>query len=256
MSTDPQEERPGRAAARARGRGAQPREGAKSRAGVLERALSILDCFSDERLKLHLREIAALTGLDKATASRLLSTLAQHNYVHRFEDGRYAPGPAHLRLGALYRATTDLGSRLMPIIEAISDEIGETVAFYIRSGDDRVCLFRDNVPRRIRQVVEVGASAPLRQGGGAAHVLLAYTGGRSPRVAAVRASGYCMTRGERAPELTSTVVPVFDSDGAFLGALSAGGFVDRQTEAQQFAIKDIMVRELTAKGGFVRPPKG
>jgi DNA-binding IclR family transcriptional regulator len=255
VSTDLRKTEPRRRASRGPGPEPPLPPTGKPRAGVLERALSILDCFSEERLKLHLREIATLTGLDKATLLRLLATLAQHNYVHRFEDGRYAPGPAHLRLGALYRATTDLGSRLMPVIETVSDRIGETVAFYIRSGDDRLCLYRDNVPRRIRQVVEVGATAPLAQGGGAAHVLLAYTGGEGPRVHEVLASGYCMTRGERAPELTSTVVPVFESDGAFLGALSAGGFVERQSEAQQLAIKDIMIRELLSKGFLVRPPK-
>lgn len=255
MSSNTQQSRGERAAAPTHAQAVKVRQAAAkpSRAGVLERTLSILDCFSEERLRLHLREIAGLTGLPKVTLLRLLGALAQRNYVQRFEDGRYAPGPALLRLGALYRMTTDLGSRLMPVIETISDQIGETVAFYIRSGDDRLCLFRDNVPRVIRQVVEVGATAPLRQGGGAAHVLLAYTGGKGPRVAEVRATGYCMTRGERAPELTSTVVPVFESDGTFLGALSAGGFVDRQTEVQQLAIKDIMIRELTAKGFFVRP---
>ena len=223
--------------------------------GVLERGLVILECFSREQPRLHLREFADHTGLDKATLLRLLGAFLRGGWVQRFEDGRYAPGPAALRLSGIYLSTFNLADRLQPVLGRVMQLTGETVAFYIRSGSERVCLYRDNTPRGVAHHVEVGNRIALSAGGSSAHVLLAYTGDNSPTSRRVRAQGWWMTRNERLPDLASIAVPVFEGDGHFLGALVVIGPSSRQTEASQRKAMKAAVSELAAQGFSTAPPR-
>ncbi|MBP0447357.1 IclR family transcriptional regulator [Roseomonas sp. SSH11] len=221
--------------------------------GVLERGLLILSCFTDVSPRLHLRELAALSGLDKATLLRMLGTFAAHGYVRRGEDGRYAPGPATLRLAALYSATIDFSGRMMQVLKNVSGQTGESAAFYERDGDERVCVCRVNAKQPLRHEVEMGERLPLSAGGGAAHVLLAHTGGETPNAAEILAKGFISTAGQRDPGLASVALPVFEGDGRFIGALVVSGPISRQT-AVGFEHARILAAELLADQGFsVRP---
>jgi len=171
---------------------------------------------------MQLREIASVSGLDKATALRALKTLTAYGFLERDADGFYSPGPAALRLAAIFRNNSNLVSRLVGPIETIAIETGHAAAFFIRSGDQRVCLIRDRQIRDFRYFVEAGASVSMKSGGAAAHVLEAYTDfdpAQSKQVH-VREHGYYVSRGERNPHLLSVALPVFEVDGTFLGAVA------------------------------------
>jgi len=228
----------------------------KPPAGVLERGISILECFREDRLRMSLRELAECTGLDKATLLRLLGVLMRAHMVHRLESGSYAPGPALLHMGMLYRSSFDLGTRLQPVLREVMQQTGETVAFYIRSGDERVCLYRENTVKEVRHHVEVGTRIPLAAGGSSAHILLAFTGSPTPHQAEIDAKGYAMTRAERVDEMASVAVPVFDSDDSFLGALVVIGLASRHSVAAQRKAADIARRELALQGFTSPSPHG
>lgn len=228
----------------------------KPPAGVLERGISILECFREDRLRMSLRELAECTGLDKATLLRLLGVLLRARMVHRFDSGSYAPGPALLHMGMLYRSTFDLGTRLQPVLHAVMQQTGETVAFYIRSGDDRVCLYRENTLKEVRHHVEVGTRIPLAAGGSSAHILLSFTGSPTPHQAEIDAKGYAMTRAERVDEMASVALPVFDGDGIFLGAMVVIGLASRHNVVAQRKAADIVRRELALQGFVSIPPGG
>ncbi|MCZ2495182.1 helix-turn-helix domain-containing protein [Xylophilus sp. Kf1] len=222
--------------------------------GVLERGLCILECFTEDRLRLPLRDIAEATGLDKATLLRLLGVLVRARMVQRADNGCYSPGPALLRMGMLYRRTFDVGSRLQPALQRVMQQTGETTAFYVRDGDERICLYRENSSAEVRHHVEVGARIPLTAGGSSSHVLRAFTGGQTPQADAILRDGYAMTREERVPQIASVALPVFDGDGSFLGALVVIGIAPRQNaQAQRKAVQ--VAREALAQQGFSsRPP--
>lgn len=224
--------------------------------GVLERGIAILECFNEERLRLTLREFAELTGLDKATLLRLLGVLVRARMVHRIESGSYALGSALLHMGMLYRSTFDLGSRLRPVLHNVMLLTGETVAFYVRTGDERVCLYRENTSKELRHHVEVGTRIRLADGGSSAHVLKAFTSGKTPQAADIYDKGFAITRSERVPEIASVALPVFDSDGSFLGALVVIGLPSRHSmEAQRKAV-EVVRSELAQQGLATRPPPG
>lgn len=222
-------------------------------AGVLERGIAILECFREDRLRLSLRELAEYTGLDKATLLRLLGVLARARMVHRFESGVYAPGPALLHMGMLYRSTFDLGTRIQPVLHNTMRETGETVAFYVRSGDERICLYRENTSKEVRHHVEVGTRLRLADGGSSAHVLKVFTGDDTPLAADIRKKGFAMTRSERVAEMTSVALPVFESDGSFLGAVVVIGLASRFGETQQLHAVDVVRHELALQGFSTQP---
>jgi DNA-binding IclR family transcriptional regulator len=223
--------------------------------GVLERGIAILECFSEERLRLQLRELAQLTGLDKATLLRLAGVLVKTRLLHRFDNGSYAPGPALLHMGMLYRRTFDMGSRLQPVLQAVMQQTGETVAFFVRSGDERVCLYRENSSHEVRHHVEVGARVKLDAGGSSAHVLKVFTGGKTPQAEQILRHGFAITREERLPQMASVALPVFDGDGGFLGALVVIGLASRQSATAQRKAVQIARHELQLQGFASRPPK-
>lgn len=225
-------------------------------AGVLERGLSVLGCFREDRLRLSLGEFAELTGLDKATLLRLLGVLISARMVQRSDNGQYTLGPATLHLGMLYRGSVDLGTRLQPALRAVMEMTGETVAFYVRSGNERVCLYREHSQSEMRPHVEPGTRLPLSAGGASAHVLLHFSGGKTAQASSLDKDGYVITRSERIAEMASIAVPVFDGDGSFAGSMVVMGLASRHSHEAQLAALDGMRTQLASQGFATRPPQG
>jgi DNA-binding IclR family transcriptional regulator len=200
--------------------------------GVLDRGLHLLNCFSLAKPRLQLREMAAQSGLDKATTLRALKSLVSYGFLERNEDGQYSPGPATLRLAAIFRSTSNVVTRLERPIERVALETGQAAAFFIRSGDQRVCLIRDRQNRDFRYFVEVGASVPMSAGGAAAHVLAAYSNFEldAVKIEFVREHNYYISRGEKNEHLVSVAVPVFEADGEFVGAAAITALRSTVTE--------------------------
>ena len=49
----------------------------------------------------------------------------------------------------------------MPVLEGLVARTGETAAFYVRRGEQRLCLFRADSPHLLRMHVRVGDALPL-----------------------------------------------------------------------------------------------
>ncbi|WP_136067453.1 IclR family transcriptional regulator [Modicisalibacter radicis] len=216
--------------------------------GVLERGLSLLACFTQERPRLHLRELAELTGLDKTTSSRALKTLVDWGYLERSSDGSYSPGPANLRMASIFRTTSNFVSRVEAPIISISRQVGQTTSFFVRSGSERVCLARDHAHQDFRYFIEVGASVPLDKGGAAAQIILAYSDVDSDESVAIRKRGYYISRGERHRHFASIATPLFESDGQFLGAITITGMALDLSDEDLKAFLDIIQKEVAAAG--------
>lgn len=196
------------------------------RVEAVVRALTILDCFSAEQPQLSLKELAHQTGFYKSTILRLAGTLEQAEFLIRQADGRYQLGTALLRLGNLARTCFDAGTIVRPVLNEIRDQFNESVAFYIRRGDRRTCLYRANANRAIRHQLEEGQDLPLNKGAGG-RILLAHNGTGSALDARIRRQGWYVSFGERDPEVASLGVPVFSAAGELLGALCISGLITR-----------------------------
>ena len=186
-----------------------------------------------------LGELAAATGFYKSTILRLAASLERFGYLIREENGVFRLGPALSRLGAVYRAGFNLGGAIRPELRRLAEATGETASFYIREGSSRVCLFRHNSPQSARHHLDEGAELPL-SAGASAHVLVAFSDGKGPKAKAVRQRGYCVSVGERDPQLAAVAVPVFDLAGQFRGALAISGLLGRfKDQERRAALADL-----------------
>ena len=201
---------------------------------AVERALTVLDAFRADRPTMTLGEIAAATGFYKSTILRLAASLERCGYLVREENGVFRLGPTPWRLGSVYRAGFNLGGTIRPELRRLVEASGETASFYVREGRSRVCLFRHNSPQSARHHLDEGAELPLNAGA-SAHVLVAFSDGRGSRSNAVQQRGYCISLGERDPQVAAVAVPVFDLGGQFRGALAISGLIGRFKEQERRA---------------------
>ncbi len=115
---------------------------------AVDRALALLAAFDGDAPSLSLSELSRATGLVKSTVLRLAASLERSGYLRRGSDARYRLGPALARLSARYQAAFQLGDHVMPALERLADATGESSAFYVRDGDQSVCLHRVNSRQR------------------------------------------------------------------------------------------------------------
>lgn len=218
--------------------------------GVLDRGLFLLHLFTLDRNRLYLRELSDLSGLDKATTLRALKSLVKWGFLERHGDGSYSPGPANLRLAAIFRATSNLMVRIDRPLTAISERVGKSASFFTRSDGSRVCLGRSRKNIYHTDYVELGTSVPLDHGGSAARMILAHTGDESPQSAAVRDQGFAISKGERLRHFISISFPVLDVDESFLGALTLAGLSVEVSE-EDLRRDAVVVREELIRHGFL-----
>ncbi len=190
-----------------------PDRAAPDGVAAVHRALSLLFAFREGEATLTLAEIAARTGHYKSTILRLLGTLEQARCVERQPDGSWALGPMLFRLGSLYAQARPARRHLPTALAALAEATGETASFWIRQGDDRLCLARVRSPSPIRDDLSEGALLPLPAG----------AGGRILSAADPRALGVVATFGERNPETAAVAAAVFGPGGALAGALGISG---------------------------------
>jgi len=207
---------------------------------AVERALAILGAFATGKPGLTLAEIAAATGFYKSTILRLAGSLEGNGYLIRDTNGEFRLGPTLGQLGALYRTGFNLEDVIRPELRRVVETTGETASFYVRDGDVRVCLFRENSPHSARHHLDEGAHLPL-SAGASAHVLLAYSDAkRTKSKKSVIERGHYMSLGERDPDVAAVSVPVFDAGEHFRGALAASGLINRFNEKKrQHALSEL-----------------
>ena len=128
---------------------------------VIDRVAQLLDALGEYASGASLKVISAETGLHPSTAFRILGALADHGFVERDADGLYRLGSKLAELGSRALGRVDLRVEARRIMEALRDQIGETVNLTVREGDEVVYIDRV-VPNRMMRVEQViGSHAPL-----------------------------------------------------------------------------------------------
>ncbi|WDZ83851.1 IclR family transcriptional regulator [Micromonospora cathayae] len=126
------------------------------------RALNLLSATA--RGSRTLTELAGAAGVSLSTASRLLATLRMADFLDQDEDGQFVPGPELTAL--LYASDQWSGVRKLAREAAtgLRDELDETVAFFVRAGNDRVCIESAESARLVRRVCHPGERGPVYLG--------------------------------------------------------------------------------------------
>lgn len=207
---------------------------------AVDRAFAILSAFRRGDRSLELTELADRTGLVKSTIMRLAVSLEKLGLLARQPNGAYRLGAETLRLGSVYQGSLDLEAHVVPVLEKLVEMTEESASFYVRRGNQRLCLFRADTPHRLRLVVLAGEMRPMDQSA-IAQVLRGYA-----TVASLSDPSNTPpplhTSGATDPHTAAMAMPVFGADGKQVGALALSGPVARLTAERVIGIGPVLVR--------------
>lgn len=109
--------------------------------GGLAKGLAVIETFTADLPRQSIAEVAAASGLDRATARRCLLTLAHLGYADY--DGKFFTlTPRVLRLGTACLATMPLPQMVQPLLDRLSETLGESSSVSILDGDEIVYVAR------------------------------------------------------------------------------------------------------------------
>lgn len=104
----------------------------------VDRVVTVLELLAEAPGGLRVTDISHALDVHKATASRLLATLAARRVLDRDGSGRYRLGPAFLRFAASALTGLEMVSQARPELEVLERRTGETVNLAILEGTEVV----------------------------------------------------------------------------------------------------------------------
>lgn len=125
-----------------------------------KRVLDILQFFAGTRAPATLSQIASALDIPKSSCLALLETLKGDGYAHE-TSGRYYLTRRWLYEAQIIAAHDQLTSRIRPTLEALRDELGETLILAQRSNVHAVYLDVAEPDRVVRFTARVGQLKPL-----------------------------------------------------------------------------------------------
>lgn len=188
---------------------------------AVERAFAILHAFRAGDTSLNLSELAQRTGMYKSTILRTMTSLIREHCIVRLDDGTYQLGSMLLHWGGLYQAALRLDDHVPAMLRRLVQETGEGASFFTREGDLRVCLFRVDSPKSVRDHIRTGDLLPLDRGA-AGRVLSRFDRALTP-AADLPEHPLIVTVGEREPDIGAIAAPVFGPMSSLRGALAISG---------------------------------
>ncbi len=127
--------------------------------GGFAKGLSVLEAFGRGRERLTIAEVSRLTGLDRATSRRCLTTLSRLGYATH--DGRFFSLTVRvLALGHAYLASTPLPNQIQPFLDGLAATLQESCSCSILDGTEIVYIARA-MQRRVMSIgLGVGSHLP------------------------------------------------------------------------------------------------
>ncbi|MFO8027201.1 MAG: IclR family transcriptional regulator [Opitutales bacterium] len=92
----------------------------------VESACRILRAIGDHGDCLSMSQLCAVSGTSRTSTLRIVSSLCQHGFLRREEDGKLATGDVFQVLGSRLHGASDLRQRAVPVLGKLVQATGET----------------------------------------------------------------------------------------------------------------------------------
>ena len=231
--------------------------------GGFAKGLKVIEAFGAASPRRSIADIAAATGLDRATARRCLLTLVELGYA-RYDGKHFELTPRVLRLGHAYLSATPLPRLIQPHLDVLSEEVGQSasasvledteIVYIARAAQKRVMSINLTPGSRLpawcasmgrvllAALPESEAHAILERSDISALTARTQTDRKAllDELARVREQGYALVDQELELGLCSIAVPLVDARGRVVAALNIGA------SAAQVAASDMPALYLPA----------
>jgi IclR family pca regulon transcriptional regulator len=213
-----------------------------------EKGLRVITAFDDQHTSMTLSEVAERTSLTRAATRRLLLTLVGLGYA-TLEGKQFSLTARVLRLGHAYLRASALPELAAPVLQRLSDALGESASLAVLDGLEVVYVARSAKQRIMSVNLGVGARLPalytslgrvllashpqrdalLAQAPLERHTARALTNRAKLRevLKDVAAKGHCVVDQELEAGLRSIAVPVADARGRVIAAMNVSAQANR-----------------------------
>lgn len=135
----------------------EAKERGQYRTRALLRGLALLSCFDPATPELTLAELAEGSGLKKATAFRLLTSLVDTGFLRRHPEwNTYQVGASVLPIASAFQQSTALAALAEPLLRKLADETGQTATLALADDGGTVNLSLAYPDRPLRRMTYVG----------------------------------------------------------------------------------------------------
>lgn len=138
---------------------------------TLARGFQILEVVAESSRGMGVSEIAAATGLDRSTVSRMIGSLEAMGYLVRAPDRTLVMGGRILRLSEGFHSQFSLEALARPALESLRDATGETAILVAREGSHSSCIDQADPQHQLRMVNHTGLRTPLHATAGGRAIL-------------------------------------------------------------------------------------
>lgn len=227
----------------------------------LARGLAVIAAFEDRRRRPSIADLSRRTGIPRAAVRRCLHTLERLGYVES-EDHSFALLPKVLNLGHAYLASAPIAFAAQPVLDRVSDAVGESCSLAVLEGDDILYVARAIASRILSVNLNIGSRLPAYCTS-IGHVLLAdmrpdalaaylartrfvrftdRTAASASEIVqlidAVRRNGYAIADQQMEIGIRSIAVPVRNAAGAVIGGINV------ITQTSRASLRDLRSRVL------------
>ena len=237
----------------------------------LARGLAVIQGFSQQKRSLTIAQLSHRTGIPRAAVRRCLYTLARLGLVGSDDGKTFSLRPKILTLGYAYLSSSTLATSAQPLLDRVSERVGESSSIAILDADDILYVARSSINRRIMSVdLSIGTRLPayctsmgrvllatLPLADLASYFKRVKLVAHTPRtliapervkkaLAAVAEDGYAIVDQELELGLRSIAVPVRDLSGRVVAAMNLS------TQASRVPLTELTKRflpELAAAAG-------
>ena len=242
-------------------------DGSEATVKTVDRVGRLLRAVAEHSDGAMLSAVARETGLGKGTVHRLLNALIDAGLVFQdYETKRYRLGVGLALLGhSAHRQ--DFATLAKPFLLRLAEQTQDTIYASVREGGAAVCVAREIGTFPIRTLsLEVGHLRPLGVGSGSLallaflpdHEIADIIGKNSAwfarypghsrkellaKVAETRRRGFSFVEGKIVAGMNAMGVPILDSDGRPLAALSLAAITDRVSGARVAQLARMLARE-------------
>ena len=228
----------------------------------IERAIDILFCFSREKPRLTINDIAEHTGLPKSTCYRLIGTLRKKGLVDLDkEPNRYCLGMALLRFHDIITDSLDLVRIARPYLSHLTEISGETAQLIQRNNNVAICVEKTDSPAALMVRPDKGTIIGLHSGASGKAILaflpeseqekiMAQTGLKKlgpqtitdradlrKKLNQIKEQGYAVSHEEIYSGVAALAVPIFDAGNRVVASVCVAGPKERFTDEK---IKDLV----------------
>ncbi len=224
---------------------------ARYKVDAAAKALELLSVFSFREPRLSLAELATRTGIPRATAFRLLSTLEQSGFLDKVH-GAFQPGIKCFVLGNIVAGGLDLRETARPHLVALREATRETTQIaildhwqvvylermlsslsvgYMRSRAGAIlpayCTGLGKTLLAFRPEADVRAWAATQKFAALTPRTITSAKRLLNDLAGIRERGYGLDEEEREKGVTCVAAPIFNHTGDVVAAISVAGPTER-----------------------------